>query len=207
MSGWVIFGIIIAIFVLIGCIPVGVDAVYRENDLALRLKIGFVRVQVLPAKPKKKQAAWKKAKAAQKKQPSKAPAKPKKQFRMPKLTLQDIFALLDLACDTLGNLRRKLRVEVLVLHVTLDGSDPAKAAMLYGRSWAVLGALTPKLDQLFVIKKRDIQPILDYNEKEMKIDAHLALTITIGRAVSLAVRAGVRFLRLWINKKKTEVTT
>ena len=59
MSGWVIFGIIIAIFVLIGCIPVGVDAVYRENALALRLKIGFVRVQVLPAKPKKKQAACK----------------------------------------------------------------------------------------------------------------------------------------------------
>ena len=206
MSGWVIFGIIMAVFVLIGCIPVGVDAVYRENDLALRLKIGFARVQVLPAKPKKKQADRKKAKAAQKKQPSKAPVKPKKQFQIPKLTLQDIFALLDLACDTLGNLRRKLRVEVLVLHVTLDGSDPAKAAMLYGRSWAVLGALTPKLDQLFVIKKRDIQPILDYNEKEMKLDAHLALTITIGRAISLALRAGVRFLKLWIEKKKAVQT-
>lgn len=47
---------------------------------------------------------------------------------MPKLTLQDILAFVDLACDTLGDLRRKLRVEVLVLHVTLDGSDPAKAA-------------------------------------------------------------------------------
>ena len=89
---------------------------------------------------------------------------------MPKLTLSDILALADLACDTLGNLRRKLRVEVLVLHVTLDGSDPAKAAMLYGRVWAALGALTPKLEQLFVIKKRDIQPILDYNEKKMKLD-------------------------------------
>ena len=36
----------------------------------------------------------------------------------------------------------------------------------------------------------------------MKVDAHLALTITIGRAVSLAERAGVRFLKLWLNKKK-----
>ena len=209
MSGWVVLGIIVLVFVLIGCIPVGVDASYHENALALRLKIGFFTMQVLPAKPKKKKAEAKKKKPAAKKQDAKQakPAKPKKQFQMPKLTLQDILALVDLACDTLGNLRRKLRVEVLVLHVTLGGSDPAKAATLYGRAWALIGMLNPKLEQLFVIKKRDIQPILDYNEKEMKVDAHLALTITIGRAVSLAVRAGVRFLKLWLNKKKAVQTT
>ena len=209
MSGWVVLGIVLAVFVLIGCIPVGVDASYHENALALRLKIGFFTMQVLPAKPKKKKAEAKKKKPAAKKQDAKQakPAKPKKQFQMPKLTLQDILALVDLACDTLGNLRRKLRVEVLVLHVTLDGSDPAKAAILYGRAWAGIGMLTPKLDRLFVIKKRDIQPILDYNEKEMKVDAHLALTITIGRAISLAGRAGVRFLKLWLNKKKAVQTT
>ncbi len=206
MSGWFVLGIIAAVFVLIGCIPVGVDARYHENALALRLKIGFFTMQVLPAKPKKKKVEAKKKKPAAKKQDAK-PAKPKKQFQMPKHTLQDILALADLACDTLGNLRRKLRVEVLVLHVTLGGSDPAKAAILYGRAWAGIGMLTPKLDRLFVIKKRDIQPILDYNEKEMKVDAHLALTITIGRAISLAGRAGVRFLKLWLNKKKAVQTT
>ena len=206
MSGWVVLGIVLAVFVLIGCIPVGVDARYHENALALRLKIGFFTMQVLPAKPKKKKAEAKKKKPAAKKQDAK-PAKPKKQFQMPKLTLQDILALADLACDTLGNLRRKLRVEVLVLHVTLGGSDPAKAAILYGRAWALIGMLNPKLEQLFVIKKRDIQPVLDYNEKEMKVDAHLALTITIGRAISLAVRAGVRFLKLWLNKKKAVSNT
>ena len=206
MSGCFVLGIIAAVFVLIGCIPVGVDARYHENALALRLKIGLFKLQILPAKPKKKKAAPKKEKSAPKNAAAK-PAKPKKQFQMPKLTLQDILALADLACDTLGNLRRKLRVEVLVLHVTLGGSDPAKAAILYGRAWAGIGMLTPKLDRLFVIKKRDIQPVLDYNEKEMKVDAHLALTITIGRAVSLAARAGVRFLKLWLNKKKAVQTT
>ena len=204
MSGWAVFGIVLAVFVLIGCIPVGVDASYRENGLALRLKIWLFRVQVLPAKEKKKKPKPKAKKPAAKK-PDAKPEKPKKQGSMPKLTLSDILA--DLACDTLGNLRRKLRVEVLVLHVTLDGSDPAKAAMLYGRVWAALGALTPKLEQLFVIKKRDIQPILDYNEKEMKLDAQLVLTITIGRAICLALRALVRFLKLWLNKKKAVSNT
>lgn len=206
MSGWAVFGIVLAVFVLIGCIPVGVDASYRENKLALRLKIGLFKLQVLPAKEKKKKPKPKAKKPAANK-PDAKPEKSKKQGSMPKLTLSDILALADLACDTLGNLRRKLRVEVLVLHVTLDGSDPAKAAMLYGRVWAALGALTPKLEQLFVIKKRDIQPILDYNEKEMKLDAQLVLTITIGRAICLALRALVRFLKLWLNKKKAVSNT
>ena len=206
MSGWAVFGIVLAVFVLIGCIPVGVDASYRENELALRLKIGLLKLQVLPAKEKKKKPKPKEKKSAAKK-PDAKPEKPKKQGSMPKLTLSDILALADLACDTLGNLRRKLRVEVLVLHVTLNGSDPAKAAILYGRVWAALGALTPKLEQLFVIKKRDIQPILDYNEKEMKLDAQLVLTITIGRAICLALRALVRFLKLWLNKKKAVSNT
>ena len=206
MSGWAVFGIVLAVFVLIGCIPVGVDASYRENELALRLKIWLFRVQVLPAKEKKKKPKPKAKKPVANK-PDAKPEKPKKQGSMPKLTLPDILALADLACDTLGNLRRKLRVEVLVLHVTLDGSDPAKTAMLYGRVWAALGALTPKLEQLFVIKKRDIQPILDYNEKEMKLDAQLVLTITIGRAICLALRALVRLLKLWLNKKKAVSNT
>ena len=206
MSGWVVLGIIVLVFVLIGCIPVGVDARYHENALALRLKIGFFTMQALPPKPKKKKAAFSKKKSAAKK-PDAKPVRTKKQLQMPKLTLQDILALADLACDTLGNLRRKLRVEVLVLHVTLGGSAPAKAAILYGRAWALIGMLNPKLEQLFVIKKRDIQPILDYNEKEMKLDAQLVLTITIGRAICLALRALVRFLKLWLNKKKAVSNT
>lgn len=201
MSGWVVFGIVIAVFVLIGCIPVGVDARYMENELSLRLKIGLLKMQVLPAKPKKA-APKKKKKTAKKAAASQKPEKPKKKASMPKLTLSDILALVNLACDTLGDLRRKLRVEVLTLHVVLGGDDPAKAAMQYGGAWAAIGMLNPKLDQLFVIKKRDIQPILDYNEKEMSISAQLALTITIGRALSLGLKAGARFLKLWINKKK-----
>lgn len=203
MSGWVVFGIVIAVFVLIGCIPVGVDARYAQNELSLRLKIGLLKMQVLPAKPKKKKAAPKTEKKAQKKAAaSEKPEKPKKKASLPKLTLPDILELVNLACDTLGDLKRKLRVEVLVLHVVLGADDPAKAAMQYGSAWALIGVLDPKLDQLFVIKKRDIQPFFDYNETETKISAQLALTITIGRALSLGVTAGVRFLKLWINKKK-----
>lgn len=89
MSGWAVFGIVLAVFVLIGCIPVGVDASYRENGLALRLKIGLFKLQVLPAKEKKKKPKPKAKKPVANK-PDAKPEKPKKQGSMPKLTLSDI---------------------------------------------------------------------------------------------------------------------
>ena len=74
--------------------------------------------------------------------------------------------------------------------------------MRYGRAWAAIGAITPALDRLFVIKTRDIQPALDYNETSMKVDARLITTITIGRSLALALYAGVRFLKILNQRKK-----
>ena len=114
-----------------------------------------------------------------------------------------LMQLLDLAFDTLGDLRRKLRVNELTLYVLIGGADdPAKAAMGYGRAWAAIGAITPSLERLFVIKKRDIRPALDYTISNTQIDAHLVTTITIGRSLALALRAGIRFLKILNERKK-----
>ena len=50
---WMTVLVILAVLVLIGCIPVGVDAAYGEGGVLLSAKIGFFRLQILPAKPKK----------------------------------------------------------------------------------------------------------------------------------------------------------
>ena len=111
--------------------------------------------------------------------------------------------LLDIVLDTLGDLRRKLRVNELTLYVRIGGSDdPAKAAMGYGRAWAAIGAITPSLVCFIVIKKRDIQPALDYTISNTQVDAHLVTTITIGRSLALALRAGIRFLKILNERKK-----
>lgn len=201
MTWWMILLLIFAVLFLIGCIPVGVSALYREEQLTVKLKIGLLRLQVLPGKEK----------------PAKKPKKPKKKQEKPKnpqpktagagekkkgsnLLPNGLWSVLDylqLLSDTLGNLRRKLRLEVLTLHATFGGDDPAKAAMSYGRAWAAVGALEPWLDRLFVIKKRDIRPILDYNVEKQTIDGQLTLTITIGRALALGIRAGFGFLKIF----------
>ena len=48
---WMTVLVILAVLVLIGCIPVGVDAAYGEGGVLLSAKIGFFRLQSLPAKP------------------------------------------------------------------------------------------------------------------------------------------------------------
>ena len=205
---WMTVLVILAVLVLIGCIPVGVDAAYGEGGVLLSAKIGLFRLQILPAKPKKtkKPKKPKQQKPAASSAPSAAPDAPAEPAAKKKLALpgglNGILRLVNLALSTLGDLRRKLRVEELTLHVTFAGDDPADAALHYGQAWAAVGALMPALDRLFVIKKRDIFPILDYNREQMSVDAHLILTITIGRALALGLKAGLGFLKLLNDSKK-----
>ena len=207
---WMTVLVILAVLVLIGCIPVGVDAAYGEGGVLLSAKIGFFRLQILPAKPKKPKKT-KQKKPAVSPAPSAAPDAPAEPAAKKKLALpgglNGILRLANLALSTLGDLRRKLRVEELTLHVTFAGDDPADAALHYGQAWAAVGALMPALDRLFVIKKRDICPILDYNREQMSVDAHLILTITIGRALALGLKAGLGFLKLLNDSKKGGANT
>lgn len=206
---WMTLLAIFSVLALIGCIPVGVDARYHKDGMFLAAKIWFVKLQLLPAKPKKPKKPGKAKKSAKKQSEPKKDAPAEKKAN-PLLSggLDGLMQLLDLAFDTLGDLRRKLRVNELTLRVTIPGGDdPAKAAMQYGRAWAAVGALTPAMERLFVIKKRDIQPFLDYNETSMQVDARLTLTITIGRSLALALRAGIRFLKIMNQRKKGGAST
>lgn len=203
MTWWMVLLLVLAVLALIGCIPVGVDAAYRTEGLFVSAKLGPFRLQILPRKPKKPKKTPRSAKTAAptaEKSDAAAADAPKKSLSLPG-GMDGILRIAQLAVDVLGDLRRKLRVEELTVRVTVGG-DPADAAMAYGRAWALIGALMPLLERILVIKKRDIQPVLDYNEEKMSVSARLVLTITVGRALALALRAGVGFLRLLHETKK-----
>ena len=53
MTWWMILLLIFGILFLIGCIPVGVDAAYLGGSFTLKVKIWLLRLQLLPARPKK----------------------------------------------------------------------------------------------------------------------------------------------------------
>lgn len=198
--GWLIA---LAVLVLLGCLPVGVSAIYDAPGPLVRLIAGPIRITLFPAKkkdkPKKEKKTKEKKSVAIK---SDAPQQPQEKKGG---SLTDFLPLVKVATDFLGDFRRKLRVNMLELKLNMAGGDPCDLAINYGRAWAAVGNIVPQLERLFVIKKRDVQVDCDFVGDRTTIYLRLDITITLGRILSLGIRYGFRALKEFIkiiNKRK-----
>ena len=106
----------------------------------------------------------------------------------------DFLPLVHVALDFLNGFRKKLRVNRLEMKLIMAGADPCDLAVNYGKAWTALGNITPYLDRVFVIKKRDLDVECDFEADKTLIFARLDLTITLGRLLGLVVCAAVRAL-------------
>ena len=200
--GW---WILLAILVLLAILPLGASVLYDEDGPRVSVVAGPVKFQVFPMKKKPKKAKKAKKEAS--------PRKPKKQkasddaqkpFPKPKTggSWTDFLPLVQVALELLNDLRRKLRVNELKLHMTMAGDDPCDLAVNYGRMNASLAALIAQLERVLVIQKRDVHIDCDFTANETVILARLDLTITLGRILSIAVRYGVQGLMTFLKIKK-----
>jgi len=176
--------IVLGVLAAIGCIPVGVRAVYDETA-AVYLTVLGVSIRLYPMKKKEK--------------PKKAPPREKKKFQIPpRAQLEEYLHLL---LEVLGRFRRRLRVKKLTLHAIFGGSDPADAALNYGRAWAAIGVVMPLLEQCFTIRRRDVGAFLQEGETTVRIRAEAHATLTVGRFLHLALLALWRFLNIYRSHK------
>ena len=196
-----IFWIILGIIVLLCLIPLGIRAIYNSEGIKLWLLIGPLRILLFqkPKKPKEEKPAPKKEKAAgTKKKPAKAEENKKGG------SLRDFLPLLGVAKRLLVSFFRKLRIRKLELKIVLAGDDPCDLAVNYGKAWAATGNLIPMLEELFVIRKRDVDIGCDFTAEETKVYAAADITILTGRLLGLAAVYGYQALRefLKITKKR-----
>ena len=191
--GWLIAA---GIIVLLAILPLGVSAIYNEDGPLVRVIAGPVRVKLFPLKKKER-----KSPKTVKKVKSKGSPKPKKKKEPTKVggSILDFMPLLNVALDFLNGLRKKLRVNLLEMKLILAGGDPCDLALNYGKAWAALGNMTPFLDRVFVIKKRDLNVECDFTEEKTLIYARLDLTITLGRLLGLVVCTAIRALKEYLN--------
>ena len=198
MMGWIIA---LLILFLLAILPLGASVLYDEDGPRVRIVAGPVKIQVFPMKKKaKKDKPQKEAK----KKPAREGKAAKKPAPKPKSggSWTDFLPLVRIALDLLNDLRRKLRVNELKLHLTMAGDDPCDLAVNYGRMNASLAALIAQLERFLVIKKRDVHIDCDFAADETVILARLDLTITLGRILSIAAVYGVRGLKTFLNIKK-----
>lgn len=193
--GWLIA---LGILVLLAILPLGVSARYNSEGALVRIIAGPFRITVFPMKKReKKENPKKKAPPKEKKSAAATPAKKKESGG----SLLDFLPLVRIALDFLGDFRRKLRIHRLELKLIMAGDDPCDLATNYGRAWAALGNLWPRLEEWFEIRKRDVEIECDFTASEMLVIARLDLSITIGRLISLVVVYAVRALKEFLNIK------
>ena len=203
MMEWLIT---LGILTLLAILPLGVSVIYNESGPLVRLIAGPVRLTLFPKKKKDKKEKPKKEKPKEEakvgKQKGKAPSQKGGSFT-------DFLPLVQLALNFLGDFRRKLRVKRLEMKLIMAGGDPCDLAINYGKAWAAVGNLMPHLENLFVIKKRDVEVECDFAASDTLIFVHLDITITLGRLLALAVVYGIRALKEFlniINKRKGGAT-
>lgn len=126
---YILLGILLVIFLLL-LMPVKLKASYNE-DFRCSLKIGFVKIQLYPQKPKKK-----KKKKKQKKADEEQKGEKKKENLIKEKGISWLFDLIkkiaDLAVGALKDFFRHIIVKKLMLSINIAGKDAADTAVKYG---------------------------------------------------------------------------
>lgn len=214
--GWLMT---LGIVVLLAVIPLGVCVTYDAAGAVIRVIAGPIKITVFPLPRKQKKENKKKqpnktgqtASVEEPDQPEPKPPRPPAPPKKKKVngekggSLLDFLPLVKLAFAFLGDFRRKLRLNNLYLKLIMAADDPCDLAVNYGRIWAAVGNLLPRLEKIFVIKKRDIQVECDFTASETLVIVRLDVTITLGRLLALvllyAIRALTQFLKIMKKRK------
>lgn len=188
--------VVLGILILLALLPLGIQGVYEQTRAGLWLCIGPVKIRLLPRPQKKEKTPAQEPpeQASDRPAPQTPAAQPPAQ-EAAKPDLRQYLPLLRLLLDLLKDLRRKLRMDGLYVRLILAGGDPCDLAVNYGRTWAAVGSLLPLLDQLFVIKKRDVEVACDFTAAKTVLIARARVTISLGRLLALAAVYGTRVLK------------
>lgn len=121
--------VILLVILLLLLMPVKLKASYNE-DFRCSLKIGFIKIQLYPQKPKKKK---KKSEKTDKEQKS---DEKKKESLIKEKGISWLFDLIkkisDLAVGALKDFFRHIIVKKLMLSISIAGDDAADTAVKYG---------------------------------------------------------------------------
>ncbi len=197
MKALFVLAVVVLALLLVGQIRLGGRAEFNAQGFFLWIRLGRFQIKLLPMKQKREKTTPQKPKEPTKK---KEPKRPKKERPPAPLTeklggaLEYAQALLPVGLEAAKGLWRGLRVDVLELELTAGGSDPADAAMLYGRANAALGALWRPLTKAFHVKDGTARVKLDFDAPGTTVYGQAALSIKIGTVVWIGLRAGWKAL-------------
>lgn len=195
MKAVFILAAVVLILLLLGQVRVGGRAEFNAEGFFLWVRLGRFHIKILPMKPREEKAEQPKKPKKQKK-----PKKPKAEKPPAPLpeklggALEYAKTLLPVGLEAAKGMWRGLRVDSLELELTAGSGDPADAAMLYGQANAALGALWYPLTRAFHVKEGSARVKLNFDAPGMTVYGTAELSIKIGTAVWIGLRAGWKAL-------------
>lgn len=194
MTGWAVAGLIVLVLWLCLQIRLGVQASFLEESPRVFVRLGVLRIQVFPMpEPSKKR--------------KKRPKKQKKET--PKMTGAEIWRLMleliPLVGEAAGTLKRKIRIDHLMIHLTWAAPEPDQAALGYGQANGGMGVIWPILHHHFQVKTHDLWVDLNYEQQSPELEASVAVSMTLGQLAAFGIVYGVKLLKIWSRSRRSSV--
>lgn len=202
MTWLLIFGTLAALLLLLCLTRAGVLAVMKDGSLSLNIRIGMIRLHILP-KTEKTTSATK----AKKETGQSGNTKVKKSVKKPTTAdirdaIQTLAPPLKRALKRIG---RGIRIHPLRVSVTLGGrEDPASAAELYGCLHGGMWAIMPELEQLTDIPDPRLRIGVDFDAEAVVIDGEMGVSLRIGTLLTVMLTVGIPTLRWFLRYQKKE---
>ena len=200
-----VLAIVVGVLILIALLRFGVAAVYGEDGLLVKAKVGPISIKAYPRKEK----AEKKKKGKRKDKKKGRARKAKKPEEEKPGAIEGFFTLLSAIRKVLGRVRRRLLIKKLFIHYVSASDDPVKTALMFGGSSAALDGILPMLEQNFRIRKRELRTSADFESSKPRIYVNAAVSIAVWEAVYiffaiLPVIAAIKNIRRETDGKDVE---
>ena len=188
--GWLI---LLGSLLLLGLMPMGLRTAYDAAGLSATLFFGPVKFCLYPGRPKEKRT---------KENTAKNPKQPSSKGKSSGGSISDFLPLVQLILDFLNDFRKQLRIDHLRLKLILGGGDPCDLALNYGRGWAALSNILPLFEQVFVVKKRDLEVECDFSADQTTIIAGADLVIRLWQLLALLLIHGPKVIKDYLRITK-----
>ena len=199
MTALWILGILLFILLTVLVSRVGAEVAFGE-ETRVTLRLGLIRVQVLPRKSKEKRAAPKK------KAPEKAKGKKKPKKEAPKITasavLEGFPQLWKILKKGLRMTRRRIRISPMKLWAVIGGEDPANTAILYGRLSAAMYAVVPVLQELLRMPDPQIHLEPDLQGGESRAEGEIRASFLIWDLVVMGFACGIPLIKWFLHLRR-----
>jgi len=196
---WLYILLGIALFVaLVMFIPITLRASYKEKFWCA-VYIGFVKLQLVPAKPKKEKKKKVKKQTPKTEQPKKATEK--KPSLIKKYGIEWLLNLIkrvaELAVSALQDFFSHIMIKKFSLSISVAGDDAADTAIKYGKYCAVVYPAVGTIVRVVKCKGYGIDINPNFSEKaETEINFDFVARVFVFRLVALAVKHGIKGLKL-----------